>query len=273
MRYIDLNAVIDSIPQDVRDDLQFVDDSMPAKSDAEKVSKADNGNTHWRPVKPFLEAASNRKCWYTESKNPGCVNDVEHYRPKGKITDGNGNILYWYWFLAFKPSNYRLSCQISNRLNKNPVLGTTGGKDVNFPLLPGSPRATDLAGVVTEQPVILDPCSMEDTELLAFQPDGRPVLSMRHTGDPVAREKVEQSKLLLNLDYPTFNEGRERLYNKIRSLIDRGDRYMRDGIPAIDDVKNDLRIMMSPDAEYSKAAECYIRCFRDRPWVEEMILP
>jgi len=29
---------------------------------------------------------------------------------------------------------------------------------------------------------------------------------------------------------------------------------------------------MSPNAEYSKAAECYIRCFRDREWVEELIL-
>jgi hypothetical protein len=271
VRYVDLNAVINSIPQNIRDDLQAVDMSMSAKSDTEKETTANNGNIHWRPVKQYLEAATNRKCWYTESKNSGCVNDVEHYRPKGKIKDNHGNVLHWYWFLAFKPSNYRLSCQISNRLNINPVLGATGGKDINFPLLPGSPRATDLAGVGAELTVILDPCSEVDTKLLEFLPDGRPVLSVRHSSDPVAKERVEQSKLLLNLDYPTFNEDRESLYNKVKRLIERGDGYIRDGIPAIDDVKNDLQDMMNPNAEYSKAAECYIRCFRDRAWVEELI--
>ncbi len=272
MRYIDLNAVIDSIPQAIRDDLHVIDDSMATKTDAEKVTTASAGNPNWSPVKTYLENASNRKCWYTESKNPGCLNDVEHYRPKAKVTDSAGHVEHWYWFLAFNPINYRLSSQISNRLNINLVLGATGGKGNKFPLLAGSPRATDLAGLPIEQPVILDPCSEADTELLEFQPDGRPVLSMRHSGDLVARERVEQSKLLLNLDYGTFNEDREALYNKIRRLVERGDRYIEDGIPAIDDVLNDLRDLMSPDAEYSKAAECYIRCFRDRAWVEDLII-
>jgi hypothetical protein len=273
MRYIDLNAVIDSIPQGIRDNLQAVDQTMPLKNDADKATSAAVGNVHWSPVKQYLENASNRKCWYTETKNPGCLNDVEHYRPKAKVTDGIGNVVHWYWFLAFNPINYRLSSQLPNRLNENPVLGETGGKGNKFPLLPGSPRATDLAGLGAERPIILDPCSEADTGLLEFQPDGRPVLSMRYVGDPAAEERVEQSKLLLNLDYPTFNEDRESLYNTIKMMIERGDRYIRDGIPAIDDVKNDLRDMMSPDAAYSKAAECYIRCFRDRAWVEELILP
>lgn len=183
-----------------------------------------------------------------------------------------GNIEHWYWFLAFNPINYRLSSQISNRLNRNPILGATGGKGNKFPLMAGSPRATDVAGLVSERPVILDPCIEADTELLEFQPDGRPVVSMRHEGDADTSFRVEQSKLLLNLDYPTFNEDRESLYNKIRKLVDRGDRYIRDGINAIEDVQNDLNALMRPDAEYSKAAECYIRCFRDRPWVEELVI-
>lgn len=273
MRYIDLNAIIASIPQVIRDNLQIVDDSMSTKTDGDKELAAGAGNTHWSPVKVSLEAASNRKCWYTESKNPGCLNDVEHFRPKAKVSDGNGGVEHWYWFLAFNPINYRLSSQISNRLNGNSVLGATGGKGDNFPLLLGSPRATNLTGLIAEHPVILDPCSNADTELLEFQPDGRPVLSMRHSANLVAKERVEKSKLLLNLDYPTFNEDRESLYNKIRGLVERGDRYLSEGINAIEDVKNDMQSLMSPDAEYSKAAECYIRCFRDRAWVEDLILP
>lgn len=271
MRYIDSVAVIGSIPEEVCNALQEIDDSMPGKSDAEKIDAAANGNIHWRQVKPHLEAASNRKCWYTESKNPGCLNDVEHFRPKARVAP-EGGTEYWYWFLAFKPINYRLSSQFSNRLNHNSILEATGGKGNKFPLMPGSLRATGMTGLIDELPVILDPCVEADTELLEFQPDGRPVLSMQHEADADAKYRVEQSKLLLNLDLPTFNEGRESLYNKIRSLVDRGDRYITDEVDALEDVKNDLRTLMREDAEYSKAAECYIRCFRDKPWVEALIL-
>ena len=271
MRYINLKVVIASIPQQIRDNLKALDDSMPAMADAEKESTAGNGNSHWSPVKQYLEAASNRKCWYTESKNPGCLNDVEHYRPKAKVMNSHGNVEHWYWFLAFNPVNYRLSSQISNRLNANSILGATGGKGNKFPLLPGSSRARGLAGLATEKPVILDPCNKADTDLLEFLPDGRPVLSGCHSGDSVAKERVDRSKLLLNLDYPTFNEDRESLYNRISQLVKRGDGYIRDAVPAIEDVKSDLRELMSADAPYSKAAECYIRCFRDRAWVEEVV--
>lgn len=270
MRYLDIQAVIGKFPQAVLDDLQAMDDSMPGRTDEEKDTAARTGNPHWAPAKPYLEAASHRKCWYTESKNPGCLNDVDHFRPKAKVLDGDGAVRHWYWFMAFNPVNYRLSSQISNRLNRNPVLGATGGKGDKFPLMLGSPCATCLTEIVNERPVILDPCSEADTELLEFQPDGRPVVSMAHATDAEACFRVEQSKLLLNLDFPTFNEDRERLYNRIEQLVKRGDSYEACN-PALADVKEDLRNMMASDAEYSKAAESYVRCFRDREWVEELI--
>ena len=40
---------------------------------------------------------------------------------------------------------------------------------------------------------------------------------------------------------------------------------------ALQDVKQDLRELMSADEPYSKAAECYVRCFRDREWIEQLI--
>ena len=270
MRYIDLNAVLGTIPPQILNNLIAKDDAMPGMTDAGKSNAAENGNATWSPVKPFLEGASNRKCWYTESKNPGCPNDVEHFRPKARVPK-EGVVEYWYWFLVFKPINYRLSSQLSNRWNHNLVLGATGGKGNKFPLMPGSPRAANVPELNGERPVILDPCNKGDTELLEFLPDGRPVVSTEHRTNPDASFRVEQSKLLLNLDYPTFNEDRESLYNKIERLVRRGDQYTHDGNNALGDVKNDLRELMQDDAEYSKAAECYIRCFRDRTWVENLI--
>lgn len=272
MRYIDIQSVIGNIPQDMKDDLRAIDHSMLGLTDDEKEEKARGGSRYWTPVRPYLERASHGKCWYTESKNPGCPCDVDHFRPKAKVLNDDGSIRYWYWFLAFNPINYRLSSQISNRRNRNSVLREIGGKGNKFPLMAGSPRAMGIPGLAVERPVILDPCNQSDTELLEFQPDGRPVVSRKWDSDEDAAYRVEQSKLLLNLDFPTFNEGRERIYNSVKKLVDRGDRYVQEGNDALEDVRNDLRDFMRDDAEYSKAAECYIRCFRDRDWIEELFI-
>lgn len=273
MRYIDLNAVIASIPAAIRNVLYGIDVSMNVKTDAEKEHAAAHGNAHWSPVKQYLENFSNRKCWYTESKNPGCLNDVEHFRPKAKVKDKLGNTDHWYWFLAFDTTNYRLSCHLPNRLNANDVLGETGGKGSKFPLLPGSTRALDKAAVAAERPLFLDPSVEADTDLLEFLPDGRPVISPHFASNADLAQRVDKSKLFLNLDFSTFNEDREKLYNRVKQLVERGDGYFRHGNVALEDVKNDLSALMRPDAEYSKAAECYIRCFRDRKWIEELLFP
>ncbi len=272
MKFIDLDQIISSTDPEKLSALDLKDQGLLAKNDEQKVSALSNGNEHWRPVKEEFERIAGRKCWYTESENDGCLNDLEHFRPKGRVVDAEGNKLHWYWFLGFKPINYRISAQLPNRLNANGVLEDTGGKGNRFPLQAGSFHGNTLAEVDNELPVLLDPCSEADTKLLAFQPDGRPVVSPQFYDDEVVIDRVTQSNLLLNLDYITFNESREKLYNKVRDLVeDRGDRYFNEGNSAIEDVKNDLRALMQPEAEYSKAAECYIRCFRDRQWVEDLL--
>jgi hypothetical protein len=272
VRYIDLDVVIDTIPDEKITTLKVVDDSMPGLSDADKADRAKNGNEDWRPIKIHLERASKRKCWYTESKNAGCLNDVEHFRPKGKIhAPKKGPLIHWYWFLAFNPINYRLSCQFANRRNHNELYGKSGGKGNHFPLMNNLPHAIDLAGLAQEEPVLLDPCIEADTNLLEFLPDGRPVISQRFSNDPDATKRVENSKLLLNLDFPTFNEDREELYNTIKEVIKDGDDNQgNDGVMTI--VKRQLLRLMDRDSEYSKAAESYVRGFRDRNWVEDIIL-
>lgn len=273
MRHIDITAVIAAAPQNILNILKSAETRMQSLSEVNRATLAKNGNSKWSKIKPHLENSSNRKCWYTESKNPGCLNDVEHFRPKGRVEDDNGTLIHWYWFLAFNPLNYRLSCTLPNRPNVNSLLaGETGGKGDNFPLLGNSKYATNIGELANEQPVILDPCNHDDTLLLAFSPDGRPVLSPLFAGNAIASLRVEASKLLLNLDYPTFNVDRERIYNRVVKLIERGDRYKIEDSSALDDVRNDLCELMSADAEYSKAAECYIRCFRDRDWVESLFI-
>lgn len=272
MRFIDLDDILEKTDDAVLEKLELKNQSIATETDPQKQTTAANGNIHWRPMKGPLERLTGGKCWYTESKNPGCNNDLEHFRPKGKITDKDGTLLHWYWFLAFNPINYRLSAHIPNRLNKNTVLGETGGKGDNFPLLPGSTHGSNLAEINDELPVLLDPCCEEDTTLLEFLPDGRPVASRRFKNNKTIVSRVQKSSLLLNLDYSSFNEDREALYNKIRDLIEnRGDQYFKTGNEALEHTKQDLRELMHPNSEYSAAAECYIRGYRDRTWVEELL--
>lgn len=270
MRYIDIHLFIDQIPAPLARRLARRHKRVHAGNDQVKQTLIRNGNITWRDVKQYLEGCSNRKCWYTESQNPGFPNDVEHFRPKGRIVNEEGEVEYWYWFLAFDPMNYRLSCQFTNRLNINPETNLTGGKGEKFPLLNGQAHAMTLAAVANENPVLLDPCNQADCELLDFLPDGRPIVSATNRDNVEAVTRVDQSKLLLNLDYPTFNEDREALYNEVKDLVERGDRYGPDN-PAFEDVIGDLMELMDEESPYSKAAECYIRGFREREWVEELL--
>ena len=270
MRYINIQSALHSLPAGATAALTKKHQRITNGNDAIKINTIDSGSSTWTQAKATLERASNRKCWYTESKNAGCVNDVDHFRPKGRIANATGSVDYWYWFLAFDPENYRLSCQFANRPNDNPLLGATGGKHHFFPLLNSQAHATNKAGITSENPVLLDPCNQADCDLLQFQPDGRPVVAQAFRTNATACLRVEESKLLLNLDYPTFNEDREQIYNRVKTLVDRGDGYGPG--QARSDVQDDLRILMHQDSAYSKAAECYIRCFRDRDWVEELFI-
>lgn len=276
MRYIDINAFLATVPASKKKSLAKIYRNLKGQSEEIIRQRVSNGNSKWRPIKRDMEAFSRRKCWYTESKNSGFPLEVEHFRPKGKITDNNNNLLHWYWFLAFNPANYRLSCKFSNGLNVNPATEKTGGKGDEFPLLASpltqnSLHATCINEVKDELPVLLDPCVEEDTKLLAFSPEGKPVVAPHAANCPIAKKRVEESNLLLNLDFPTFNEEREELYAEVVKLIKRGDRYKANQSDFIEDVKEDLEAMMQPDKAYSKAAESFIRGFRDRDWVEDII--
>ena len=96
----------------------------------------------WRNLKPFLENLFHKKCAYCEGiYEGGAWMDVEHFRPKGKVTvDHNpGNTVKitnpagkeidhpGYYWLAYDWRNLLLSCNKCNRgagkMNQFPVAG------------------------------------------------------------------------------------------------------------------------------------------------------
>ena len=110
-----------------------------------------------RDLKENLAKITHYKCWYCETPLTRDDLVIDHYRPKGRVfeedPDNEG-----YWWLAFRFSNFRLSCKYCNELRDDRVGGTRGGKATHFPLLDGSVRATmQNRNLGREYPVILDP--------------------------------------------------------------------------------------------------------------------
>lgn len=168
----------------------------------------DNGSRKWKPIKVLLTAQLGDKCWYTETELVGAPLAIDHYRP---VCD--------YWWLAFDAENYRVACPWANSPKESVLHACAGGKSNEFPLLPPALRATSKSELPNERPVILDPCSAADCDLLAFQADGRPTLNPNFASDAIARQRVEESSILLNLDHPDFNTKREQLCNDIAADV------------------------------------------------------
>ncbi len=112
------------------------------------VEKAQNGEPFefdddiWRDLKPFLVERFHGKCMYCEgSYLAGSYLDVEHYRPKKKVTidkksgntvkikdaKGNEKDHPGYYWLAYDWRNLLLSCEKCNRgsgkMNQFPIKG------------------------------------------------------------------------------------------------------------------------------------------------------
>ena len=233
----------------------------------------------WVDFRTHFERIYGAKCWYTESKNPGTDDDIDHYRPKGALVgqdDHDG-----YWWEAFNWRNFRLSCHRANRLRTNPDTGDVHGKGAWFPLLKEADRCREPKDDLDqEQPTLLDPTDPGDAAILTFDQDGRVALAPGLEGDPNAQRRFEDSRKFLHLDWPMFLEERQSLFAKIHWKVTEGDQAgtkaangdhtARAWLKGVAGELIDLAGELSP---YSRAAQAYIMRFRDRAWVKLMVVP
>lgn len=278
MRFIDLEAILPKI-RNLLADLQVAQEAALAEPDAKRRARIIEDNQQcWTALRQAFEEASFDKCWYTECKSPGADNDIDHFRPKGKVREDRAHPGY-YW-LAFDWKNMRLSCQRANRPRIAPGARVAGGKATHFPLLPTGVRARGPGDDLTsEHPAILDPTEPGDPIVLTFRPNGEIDVSPELRGNAVAEAKVEASRLGLHLNWPKFVEGRLTLYNLVERAVERGRREAPvdfEGWPmaseAFKDTIRDLKAYMDPRAEYSAAAKVYVESFRNVWWVNDVVL-
>lgn len=280
MRYIDLDllrgpADFEALITAADEAQQLVED---AAGPAARKALLTQHRQRWVGFRTPFEALVGEKCWYTESRNPGTDDDVDHFRPKSHVTEcpAHGG----YWWEAFNWRNFRLSSHRSNRLRGNPETGDTHGKGNHFPLLNEADRWMSHTDACHERPSLLDPTNPLDPPMLTFGVDGRAALAPDYDDVADAPERIEASRTYLHLDWPSFVEARTALYGRIATRVDDGERLaaaaLDDGEPAaleaLKAVARDLIRLTDPREPFSKAALAYIRVYRDKPWLRRMVL-
>jgi uncharacterized protein (TIGR02646 family) len=121
-------------------------------------------STIWRDLKEHLLAFFFGKCAYCEVKiTAGFWGDVEHYRPKKKVTEDPAHPGY-YW-LAYDVRNLMPSCQRCNQ---------GSGKANHFPIA-GTRMSTE-NDADQENPLLLNPYIHDPAKHLEFffGPEGQP---------------------------------------------------------------------------------------------------
>jgi uncharacterized protein (TIGR02646 family) len=277
MRFIDNSEVGDSLDPDwhtrAEEAYRKACNATTAKG-RKKVLKKRAHVQVWRDAAGTLASISNGKCWYCEVREVRSDMPVDHYRPKGKVVEENGH--GGYWWLAFNWENFRLSCTFCNSRRVDVKHKTEGGKHDHFPLCDGSYRAcNDDNEWRREIPKLLDPCSRQDPTLLSFRQDGMPVPSREPRTDAVAHDRADCSIRLLHLDHHHLVRSRKRLWKRVNGLVDRGTRYVEQGLTTphgpLDDVKDDLHELIRRSEPLCRVAHLALRGHRDLEWVREWL--
>ncbi|MBB6064573.1 hypothetical protein [Pseudoxanthomonas broegbernensis] len=161
-------------------------------------------------VKRRLDAIFHGKCAYCETfYSASAPVDVEHFRPKGSVSEDPAHPGYWWIAMAW--DNLLPSCIDCNRKRKQHMVAssasltelrenmkrqpsTQSGKQDSFPIKDGSPRLQPEDVVYTaEQALLLNPCVDVPRDHLEFVFDGTPPVSLvvpRADPDPSERGAV-----------------------------------------------------------------------------------
>jgi len=205
MRYIDLE---NNPPPD--DWLQRADELtqqlLDAGSEEERNQIIDGNQNIWGELKDHLRIISGNKCWYSESKNDSAHCHVDHFRPKKKALDENGDNQGGYWWLAFNWLNYRYSAPVEN-IRKRDYFQVNANKANN----PND-------AIEDEDIRFLDPTDIEDPDKLAYTNEG--LVTPKFT-DEASRNYIQAEYTIrrMNLNKQEMKESRKGKYYKTTLLI------------------------------------------------------
>jgi len=259
MIYIDLTEL--KVPDEWKERAKRATEELLSLPESKRAGFIDTHENIWRDLKSELKEVSFQKCWYCEGKTDRFDFHVDHYRPKKLVKNKGCSEEIGYWWLAFDHCNFRLACDYCDSLHTEP--DKTHGKGNQFPLAPGSPKASSpSSNIEDEVPLLLDPTRSADPLLLWFQDDGS-ACPLWRVGLPYerARETID----ILNLNRIETVERRKALLNKCFRYVERANRifafYQNDPRAAYQEFQHlveEILGLVSPSAEYSSAVRAFL---------------
>ena len=180
--------------------------SATTEDERKQIIKDHEGLWQETAFKTWFIDLFHKKCWYTEAKEKVSAYHVDHFRPKGQITDSEGTA-EGYWWLAFKWVNYRVAGQLINvkKKDKFPIKGTF--------------RANILdQNLSKEENLLIDPLDEEDVALISFDESGEIVYAGGINEHD--KERVDATKDILGLNkIQTLVEARQQKWDKCMEYI------------------------------------------------------
>jgi uncharacterized protein (TIGR02646 family) len=220
-------------------------------------------HTSWSVLKVWLGGFSAQKCWYCEATSARAPLDVDHFRPKLRVTVDRAALLghSGYRWLAYEWTNFRLCCQACNRPEKD-ARGTLFGKANEFPLQDEQRRCHQAADpLANEQPRLLDPCIEADCALLVHAIDGE----VKPAAPPATWEhhRARYTIDLLGFNLPPVPKDKRERWQLLSILIEK--------VGGTDQVKSAIAAHIKPDHEYASFFHSAISTHRDKAWVDALL--
>lgn len=169
----------------------------------------DGNSGYWGELKPWLEALSAGKCWFSEVSERYSHYEVEHFRPKKEAKNIDKAKRDGYWWLAFDYMNFRLCGNVGNRK-----------KGTWFPLQTGSLCSTYANRCEESEAIyLIDPIDDSDVALIAFDEEGKVVPAPGSSQWEQDRVTETVRRLKLN-EHSPLAEARRKVWQKVDRLID-----------------------------------------------------
>ncbi|WP_295240171.1 hypothetical protein [uncultured Brevundimonas sp.] len=214
MRYIKQTDLLKHVSDQWKQDAAAALDALSRLDTAARAKFiGDNGNI-WSLLKAPMSALSHDKCWYSEKRIAISELEVDHWRPKNRVT-GAKPPHKGYWWLAFDWKNFRLAYSLINKRRTDAREGNVQGKGCHFPLIDEADRVSDaaIASIAGERPKLIDPCIASDVLLLDYAvEDGLVVERHKAAEDAVRFERAKVSIDLFHLNEGNLIVDRHALY-------------------------------------------------------------
>lgn len=224
------------------------------------------------------------KCAYCEGVTQGMFPfDVEHFRPKGRIIEGDGTLVFpGYWWLAAEWSNLLPSCIDCNRARYHHVPGEEKfkfGKENMFPLHPQSVRASSPGEEINEHPLLLDPCFDDPATHLTFNFSQEGLNGVSCAAEPLevlgSSERAKASIQVYGLNRPGLIDERGKRVLLLAAALKHLQRLWviakdssspETANKIIEECRVELRAMirsyLNPKAPYAAACRAYYRAWK-----------